>query len=69
MAEQCVVTLTLIKGQGWVRGGIAMHPIGERCARQCRSVTCRVGDAPAEVAELIEWALSEHQSAPSLFDV
>jgi hypothetical protein len=67
LAEQCVVTLTLIKGKGWVRGGIAMHPLGERWARECRSITCRVGDAPAEVAELVAWALTERRDVPSLF--
>jgi hypothetical protein len=67
MLDQCIVTITLIKGKGWVRGGIAVHPPGEHLARQCRPIRCQAGDAPAEVAELVEWALSDRPIVPSLF--
>ncbi len=69
LADHRIVTLTLIAGQGWVSGSIALSDPGKGLGKQRRPITCRAEDAPQEVAELVEWALGDRQDAPSLFDV
>jgi hypothetical protein len=66
--HQAVVTLTFIVAGDYVTGSLSKAPRGEHRFAQTRPIACRVADAPAEIAELIGWAVTAPEAPASLFD-
>ncbi len=67
MKRAHTVTLTGVVSGGWFTGTVCKgdHPFRSRLGQR-RPITCRVEDAPHEVAELIEWATKLDVIHPTL---
>jgi hypothetical protein len=67
MKRAHTVTLAGVVSGGWFTGTIARggrDSQGRLCER--RPITCRVEDAPEEIAELIAWAMHPNAMHPTL---
>jgi hypothetical protein len=51
--------------QGWLTGSVQRWKTGERRVTcETRPISCRVEDAPAEVAELVAWLTRPEEFHP-----
>jgi hypothetical protein len=58
MQEERVVKITLFRRGDWVSGKVSVSPPGEGRAPAWRAINARVEEAPGELSELAEWALT-----------
>jgi hypothetical protein len=68
MLHQAVVEITYVVSGGWVTGRLRKALSGEHRAHETRQISCRVEDAPAEMAELVAWSLQPRPVEPTLFE-
>jgi hypothetical protein len=67
MSEIWTVSVNGVVSQGWFTGFASRHMKGERSVNYSkRPISCRVEDAPAEVAELFAWMTKPRDLHPQL---
>ncbi len=64
-----MVSLTAVVSQGWITGSVEKWRKGEHRISQRRNLSCRVEDAPAEVAELMGWLVKSDDEPHPTFDL
>lgn len=63
-----VVRVSMVRTGSWVTGKVTVNLPEERRSGASRPIAARAEDAPAEVAELISWALSAPMTQEGFWD-
>ncbi len=67
MEDTWTVSLIGVVSKGWLTGSVTRTPVGSRRLNfSKRPITCRVEDAPHEVAELVAWMTRPNEMHPQL---